>query len=492
MFQPTTRAFEGADFSMASSVVSAADTSKRSFGQFGAKFDLVVDLGSDIGSRRWWQGMATLGGMLAFAFTVSFNPAPIPVRPQPGYSADQMQTLTAVAIQPLALGGTGGALHEPTARVTALAEPPERPRIEVTARLREVDSFNGALRRAGVSMADVANVSLLVAAHADVRSLKPGVTFDLVLGRRPDKSQPRPLEALAFRAAFDLRIEVNRTEAGDLVVTRDVIAVDDTPLVVAGDVGGSLYKSARAFGLPSRVVASYIKAISPKVNFQRDVGASDSFQMIVEHRRAETGETETGNLLYARLDGRKPIEMLRWVHGGREKFFLPDGSSAIEGMIRSPIAGARLSSGFGVRFHPLLRRQRMHAGIDYAARMGTPIQSVAPGKIVFAGRNGGYGNQVRVRHDNGIETSYSHMSKFAAQTGTRVGAGQVIGFVGSTGLSTGPHLHYEVHVGGRPVNPRSAKLPIQEQLTGTELDRFKAELERMRRMKPLPAVSHEA
>jgi murein DD-endopeptidase MepM/ murein hydrolase activator NlpD len=312
-----------------------------------------------------------------------------------------------------------------------------------------------------------------------------------VLGRRSDKSQPRPLESLAFRAAFDLRLEVNRSQAGDLIVTRDEIAVDDSPLVVAGDVGGSLYQSARAFGLPSRVVASYIKALSPKVNFQRDVSSRDSFQMVVEHRRAETGETETGNLIYAKLGGKRDVELLRWVHNGRTKFFLADGSSAVEGMIKSPVAGARFSSGFGTRFHPILKRARMHAGVDFAARSGTPVMSTAPGTVIFAGRNGGYGNQVQVRHANGIVTTYSHLSRIASRSGQRVGAGDVIGNVGSTGLSTGPHLHYEVHVAGRPVNPRSAKLPIQEQLEGQELARFKAELQRMRQMKPI-AVSHDA
>lgn len=458
--------------------------------RFG-KLDLVVDLGADIGSRRWWQGMATLGALLAFAFFVTLNPAPILVTAQPAYSPAQLTALEPVSIAPLAFGSRTGEVHEPSARVVALLEPPERPRIELTARLREVDSFNGALRRAGVSMADVANVALLVAGQSNARALKPGTTFDIVLGRRTDKSQPRPLESLAFRAAFDLRLEVNRNDAGDLVVTRDEIAVDDTPLVIGGDVGGSLYRSARAFGLPSRVVASYIKAISPKVNFQNDVRSSDSFQMIVEHRRAETGETETGNLIYAKLDGRKDIELLRWTHGGKEKFFLSDGTSAVDGMIRSPIAGAGLSSGFGMRFHPLLHRTRMHSGVDYGARTGTPIMSTAPGRVIFAGRQGGYGNQVQVRHNNGIVTTYSHMSKFAARTGQTVAAGQVIGYVGSTGLSTGPHLHYEVHVAGRAVNPRSAKLPIQEQLAGAELQRFKAELDRMRRMKPI-AASHDA
>lgn len=494
MFQPTTRAFEGAAFQIPASAPAAfARPGVASLKAHGLKVarGLVVDLGADIGSKRWWQGMGTLGAMLGFAFTVAVNPAPFIAPAQPDLAPAQLSELAAVSLAPLARGPQGIAVHEPTGRVTALVEPPERPRIEVTARLRDVDSFNGALRRAGVSAADVANVSLLVAGHTDVRGLKPGATIDLVLGRRADKSQPRPLESLSFRAAFDLKLEVNRSEAGDLIVTRDEIAVDNTPLVVAGDVGGSLYQSARAFGLPSRVVASYIKALSPKVNFQRDVGSSDSFQMVVEHRRAETGETETGNLIYAKLGGKRDIELLRWNHNGRTKFFLADGSSAVEGMIRSPVAGARFSSGFGARFHPILKRTRMHAGVDFAARSGTPVMSTAPGTVVFAGRSGGYGNQVRVRHTNGIVTTYSHLSRISARSGQRVGAGDVIGNVGSTGLSTGPHLHYEVHIAGRAVNPRSAKLPIQEQLEGQELARFKAELQRLRQMKPV-AVSHDA
>jgi murein DD-endopeptidase MepM/ murein hydrolase activator NlpD len=492
VFQPTTGAFDGAAFAVASPLpVPAAVRGGDGRRRRSRRLDLVVDLGADIGSRRWWQGMGTLGAMLAFAFGVSFNPAPIISPAQSKLAPSQLAALDAIAVQPIAATAPVAARHEPSARVSALAEPPERPRIEVTARLREVDSFNGALRRAGVSAADVATVARLVADHADVRRLDPGTTFDLVLGRRADKTQPRPLDSLAFRAAFDLRLEVARNPAGDLIVTRDEIAVDNTPLVISGDVGSSLYHTARAFGLPSRVVASYIKAISPKVNFARDVGASDSFHMVVEHRRAETGETETGNLIYARLDGKRDVEMMRWVRGGKTKFFLADGKSAVEGAIGSPIQGARFSSGFGMRFHPLLGRTRMHAGVDFAARHGTPVQSVAPGKVIFAGRNGGYGNQVQIRHDNGIVTTYGHLSGFAARAGERVAAGEKIGHVGSTGLSTGPHLHYEVHVGGRPVNPRSAKLPLQEQLAGSELARFKAELERMRRMKPV-AASHDA
>jgi murein DD-endopeptidase MepM/ murein hydrolase activator NlpD len=492
VFQPTTRAFEGATFSIpapSAQVPFASAKPTRAAGMRGV--DIVVDLGAEIGTKRWWRGMGTLGAMLAVATTVAFHPAPIVKPAQPELAPTQLAALDTISIAPLAKSPQGLAFHQPTARVTALAEPPERPRIEVTARLRDVDSFNGALRRAGVSAADVANVALLVAGHTDVKSLKPGAAVDLVLGRRSDKSQPRPLESLAFRAAFDLRLEVNRSQAGDLIVTRDEIAVDDSPLVVAGDVGGSLYQSARAFGLPSRVVASYIKALSPKVNFQRDVSSRDNFQMVVEHRRAETGETETGNLIYAKLGGKRDVELLRWVHNGRTKFFLADGSSAVEGMIKSPVAGARFSSGFGTRFHPILKRARMHAGVDFAARSGTPVMSTAPGTVIFAGRNGGYGNQVQVRHASGIVTTYSHLSRIASRSGQRVGAGDVIGNVGSTGLSTGPHLHYEVHIAGRPVNPRSAKLPIQEQLEGQELARFKSELQRMRQMKPV-AVSHDA
>lgn len=447
---------------------------------------MIVDLGDDLGSKRWWRGFATLSAMIATLGWIAFHPAPLPTYPQAPLAGMQLETLETVSFAALGDGAHTGFRMAPTARVTPLTETPERPRIEVLAKLREIDSFSAAMRRAGVGLSDVQRAGLLVSEHTDIAKLRPGTAFDLVLGRRTDKTAPRPLERLSFRAAFDLRLDIVRSENGELAANRVQIHIDETPLRISGVVGDSIYQSARAAGLSSRVVANYIRALSPRVNFNREVYASNEFDVIVEHKRAETGETETGDILYARLDGRRNVEIMRWEKDGRAHYFLPDGHSVKAGLTLTPVSGARLTSGYGMRRHPILKRSRLHKGIDFAARSGTPIQATADGKVIFAGRNGGYGKQVRIRHANGIVTSYSHMRGFAKgiRRGTRVAQGERIGYVGSTGLSTGPHLHYEVHVGGRAVNPKSQRLPTGVRLTGAELRRFQAELERMRNLAP--------
>lgn len=488
LFQPSLRAFDSAGFAAVTDPQLAATLRRPAPKQFAgldfADLDLVVDLGENIGSASWWRGLATLGVLVTSTLLLGARVTPLPEPVRAPLLPAQEAALAPNIIAPLGYGATTGQLVAPTARVQALAETPERPRIEVVARLGAVDSMQGALRRAGVGQNDVATVIELTNGAIDVRRLKPGTSFDLVLGRRENKSVPRPLESLAFRAAFDLKLEVNRAESGELVLKRIPIKVDNTPLRVTGTVGSSLYKSARAAGIPARAVADYIKALSYGLDFQRDVKGKDRFDIVVEHRRAETGETETGGLIYAGLDkGNKKIELMRWTAGGKTQFFLADGSSAKKGLMKTPVDGARLTSGFGFRTHPILGYSRLHKGVDFGAASGTPIMAAAAGTVDFAGRHGGHGNYVRIRHQNGIATAYAHMSRFAVRKGAKVQQGQVIGYVGSTGMSTGPHLHYEVYVNGKAVDPRSAKFSTGYQLTGGELSRFKAELNRMRNLR---------
>ena len=443
-----------------------------------------VDLGSNIGSTEWWRGFASLSMMLAVAGWMIASPFELPARAAPA-TPERLVSIEGVSIAPLSAGGYMGRQVAPTAMVKPLSEVPERPRIELVASLKAVDSFGGALRRAGVSAGDIRVASEQLERYVPIRTLKPGTDFALVLGRRPAKGAPRPLDELSFRAALDLRIEMARNAAGDLVATPRVIRVEDKPLRISGMVGDSLYKSARSAGVSSRVVANFIQAMSPRINFQRNVYASDSFDLVVENRVAETGESETGDLLYARIQGNgKDLEIARWELNGKTEYFLPDGKGIKQGMNSSPIPGARMSSRFGMRRHPILKRTRMHSGLDYAARSGTAIGSTAPGTVIFAGRNGGYGNQVRVQHANGIVTSYSHMSRIDVRRGQSVTQGQRVGAVGSTGLSTGPHLHYEVMVRGRKVDPQSQELPTGIELAGSELRRFQDQLGHLRDIAP--------
>ena len=450
------------------------------FDRFRA-FELPVDLGDRIGSATWWRGLATL---LALLTVLLFNaqPASLPVPVRPALTPAQADDARPDAIGPLALGATAGRSIAPSRFVRALADIPERPRVEITANFRPSDSFEGALRRAGVGATEANAAARLVGAEIRLDSVRKATDIDLVLGRRETRSVPRPLEALAFRAAFDLRLELARDGEGGLTLIRVPIAIDDTPLHVTGNVGSSLARSAKASGLPAAIVAEAIRQLGYAVDFQHGVGRKDRFDLVVEHRRAATGETETGGLIYAALDKAKgeAIELMRWTYAGKPQFFRANGESARKGLMKTPVDGARLTSGFGMRFHPLLNYSRLHQGVDFGAPSGSPIIAAAAGRISFAGYHGGHGNYVRIAHNKELATGYAHLSRFAVRNGQMVSQGQVIGYVGSTGLSTGPHLHYEVWLKDRPVNPMTIKFLGGTQLGGSDYARFKSEMARLR------------
>ena len=439
------------------------------------ELDLVTDLGVRIGSGEWLRGFATCFALCYAAW--SFAPA---IEPLPGYSSAalpdaQWEEARTLAIAPLALGADTGRRMAPTDAVEPLTDTPERPRIELVATLGRGDSFARVLERAGVAGAEADEVAEMVAKIIPLDEVKPGTVVDVTLGRRPNRIVARPLDALAFRARFDLKIAIERVD-GRLALTRIPIAVDDTPLRIQGRVGSSLYRAARAAGAPGKAIESYIRAIAGQISIG-SIGADDEFDIIIEHRRAATGETETGQLLYAGLDRSrgKDLQLMQWDQGGRAQWFEASGVGKSSGMLQRPVPG-RVTSNFGKRRHPILGYTRMHKGMDFRAGHGTPIVAATDGRVTAAGRAGGYGKQVRIKHDGGLMTSYSHMSRIAASVGSRVRQGQVIGYVGSTGLSTGPHLHYELYRNGVAINPASVKFTTRAQLSGRDLANFRGRL----------------
>lgn len=442
--------------------------------------EIQLDLGDRIGSVGWHAGLVSVGLLCAGALWAGLTVPPLAERVRSPLTPAQQEDAAPAAIGPLALGAPTGRAAPATRLAVPLSEIPERPRVELTATLADA-GLPATLRRAGVGKEEAAIVADLVDAEIDAAKLKPGTAVDLVLGRRETKKIPRPLETLAFRAAFDLRLEIVRRD-GALQLVRVPIAIDETPLRISGVVGKSLSKSARAAGVPARASAEAIAALSHAIDFQRQVGAKDRFDIVLEHRRAETGETEVGGLIYAALDPGKAdkVEMLKWTYAGKPQFFRANGESAKKGLMRTPVAGARQTSGFGMRLHPILNYSRMHQGIDFAASHGAAIVAAAGGTVAFAGRHGGHGNYLRIQHKPGLVTAYAHLSSFAVKPGTKVVQGQLVGRVGSTGMSTGPHLHYEVWLNGRPTNPLNVKFLGGTQLGGAELERFKALLERVR------------
>jgi murein DD-endopeptidase MepM/ murein hydrolase activator NlpD len=446
-----------------------------------ADVDLAVDLGQRIGSRDWWLGLGLLTTLCLSAVGAGLHIIPLPVVVRSG-SAPAGVDDARDAILPLARGATTGHAAPATRLVEALSEVPERPRLETTAHLGRGDSLAASLRRAGVGADDAATAVRLIggAAHGVV----PGTGIDLVLGRRETRTVPRPLDSLGFRAAFDLRLELARVD-GALTLKRVPIAVDDTPLRVTGTVGGNLVRAIRDAGVPAAQAAEYRQNLAYVVDLQRQVGRHDRFDVVLAHRHAATGENETGALLYAALrpEHGEPVELLRWDYGGHPMFFRASGESARKGLMRTPVDGAHETSGFGMRLHPILGYSRLHQGIDFGAATGSPIMAAAAGKVTFAGWHGGHGNYVQVLHRPGLMTAYGHMSRFAVKPGAVVAQGQVIGYVGSTGLSTGPHLHYEVWVNEKPVDPTNIKFTGGTTLSGGELDRFRGAMSRMRALR---------
>jgi murein DD-endopeptidase MepM/ murein hydrolase activator NlpD len=507
LFQPEAHAGNGMT-AMAIGRASARPGLRQLAGSIGIgtdqPFDLgrwrigTVDLGDRIGSRRWWLGFATCFGLCATALTLGTMVVPLSPLQRSAPTPSEAEQYRTTGIAPLAMGATTGRAVLPVpSLVQPLAEAPERPRVEMTVEMRARDSFEGLLRRAGVGKPDIAAVTALVRPIANLGNLPKGSDVDIVLGRRETKAVPRPLELLGFRAAFDLRLAVRRTETG-FAVQRIPIAVDSTPLRVKGQVGSSISKALRSAGIPANLASEYVKTMGYVVDFQHGVGRRDTFDIIVERDRAETGEVRYGQLLFAGLDraGKDPVELARFTFGGQSQFFRANGESARKGLMRTPVDGARLTSGFGMRFHPLLAYSRMHQGVDFGAPMGAPILAAANGTVAFAARHGGHGNYIKLNHNKDLSTAYAHLSRFAVRPGQKVAQGQVIGYVGSTGISTGPHLHYEVWLRGRPTNPMTLKFIGGTQLSGDALARFMATMARMRALgtdeAPAPPAKRKA
>jgi len=444
--------------------------------------DLVVDLGVRIGTREWFRGAATCAALCYGAWSLApeasampgASPAPIPV----AHRAEAR----ALAFAPLALGAETGKRMAPTEAVAALEFAPERPTVEITATLGQGDGFQRVLERAGVGEEEAAEIAAMVAGQLPLGEIRPGTAINLTLGRRPHPGAARPLETLTFRARIDLRITIVRAGAG-LLLEPMAISIDETPLRIQGRVGTSLYRSARAAGAPARAVEAYIRALATQLNVGA-IGSDDVFDIVLEHRRAASGETETGRLLYAglkRASGRD-LSLMQWTVGGQTQWFEASGVGRQTAGLQQPVPGA-LTSGFGYRVHPILGYRRFHRGVDFGASHGTPILAATDGRVAVAGWGGGYGKVVELRHGGGLATRYGHMSRIAVAAGQAVRQGQVIGYVGSTGLSTGPHLHYEMFRNGQLVDPRTVRWTTRSLLSGAELEGFRS---RMRSYLALP------
>ncbi len=346
------------------------------------------------------------------------------------------------------------------------------------------DTLTGVLGKAGLSSSESYNIVEAVRQHVDLRKLKPGQVLNIRFDPAQDPEAQGGFRFASLNMAVDpLRtVSVARDEAGQGykadMTERAMFKqfyVREAPIEV------SVFGSAAKAGIPQTIVADAIRIYSWHVDFQRDIRQGDRLQVMYEQYETEEGvKIKTGNVVYAKLTvAGVDIPIYRYeTKDGRADYFLSDGRSIRKTLMKTPVDGARMSSGFGMRRHPIQGYNKMHKGVDFAAPTGTPIYAAGDGVVEMAGRRGGYGNYIRIRHNGQLKTAYAHMSRFASgvSTGSRVRQGDVIGYVGTTGASTGPHLHYEVLLNGVQVNPRGLNLPIGEVLEGEQLRIFQAHI----------------
>jgi murein DD-endopeptidase MepM/ murein hydrolase activator NlpD len=323
----------------------------------------------------------------------------------------------------------------------------------------------------------------------DPRRLRVGQELLITAAATQDGSAGRQLMSLALDLDFDQRIRVTRGPDGSY--SADKLQRPQRRELVrrAGTIDDSLFLSADRSDVPRGITIDLIRLFSWDVDFQRDIRAGDGFEILFEEVSLEddTDAVRGGDLLYAGLSlSGESLDAFRFEpEDGEVEYFDRTGRSLRKFLLRTPIDGARLSSRFGMRKHPILGYSRMHKGADFAAPSGTPIYAAGSGRVVSAGRNGGYGNYIRLRHSGEYSTAYAHLSRFAKGIGPgkRIRQGQVIGYVGTTGRSTGAHLHYEVLRNDKQINPLEVKQPPTSQLTGADLKRFNTEVARIDRLR---------
>ncbi|MEQ8504803.1 MAG: M23 family metallopeptidase [Rhodospirillales bacterium] len=396
------------------------------------------------------------------------------------------------ALAPLSLGHPAAASGLATHRIVhpGLREPGQgglRPNIfHTTETIGRGETLAGVLARAGVKGPDADAAIRAFTGMYDPRRLLPGQKIKVRF--RPPKgssdgqrtgAQPGLFLGFGFEPDFRHEITVIRHADGRFTAAKEAKKINRSLARVAAQITSSLYLAGQAENLPPNVLAELIRIYSWDVDFQRDIREGDAFEVTYEEVRDEDGRlVHAGTVHFAALTlsgDRRPL--YRFVTGeGDVDYFDDKGRGARKALMRTPIDGARLSSGFGKRRHPVLGYTKMHRGVDFAASSGTPIYAAGDGVVTFAGRKGGYGNYINIRHNGRYHTAYAHMKGFARGIGRgkRVRQGQVIGYVGTTGRSTGPHLHYEILVDGGQVNPLSVRMPSGRKLKGEELERFLA------------------
>jgi len=347
------------------------------------------------------------------------------------------------------------------------------------------NSLQGILAKEGIDQKEINKINSLLKQKIKLINLQVGQKINLLLKKENN-------QILLSRLSFSLNeitnvyLFENSEQNYNIKIINKIL--EKKNYLAKGFIKNSLYNSAQKQGVDPEIIIEFARIFGFEIDFQRDIRENDEFQILYERFEDDDGEVQkNGEIIFAYMNNNgKEISLYRFKDQKNNiGYYSKDGKSIEKALMKTPINGARLSSSFGLRKHPILGYNKLHQGTDFAAPKGTPVMASGSGTIEMASWNGAYGKYVRIRHNSIYKTAYAHLSRFGKKIrrGAKVQQGQIIGYVGSTGRSTGPHLHYEVLVQNKRVNSQRLKLPSGKNLAGKEMQIFentKAQIEELR------------
>jgi murein DD-endopeptidase MepM/ murein hydrolase activator NlpD len=337
-------------------------------------------------------------------------------------------------------------------------------------RFERGDTFASLLTRLGVDGADAVQLVKQHGKAKPFRTLRPGMTV------QAETTDYGALRSLRFVSGRDTVLGFDREGDGFRVVEEPAKLARQVVLK-SGEIRSSLFAAADDIGMPDAITTQIADIFSGDIDFHRDLRKGDRFAVVYEAFHHNGRPIKSGRVLAAEFVNAKKTLRAVWFDDaveGRGGYYAPDGKNLRKAFLRSPLEFSRVTSGFAMRFHPILQQWRAHNGVDYGAPIGTRVRATADGVVDFAGVQGGYGKLVVVRHHGGITTAYAHLNGIAAEVrkGARVAQGDTIGFVGATGWATGPHLHYEFRVNNQHRNPLTIAMPAAEPVPADRMGAF--------------------
>ena len=344
------------------------------------------------------------------------------------------------------------------------------------------DSLQKILLKEKISKEEVNKIYQKIKGIIDLTKIRQGQTITIVFRTKQNKPS---ISRITFQVdELSTAYIYYRNKRDDYEVRLNQKNLEQVNFLAKGVIVNSLFASAQKIDVDAEVIVEFARIFGFEIDFQRDIRKNDEFKIFYERFEDDEGENfKNGNILFAYLkNSGREIKLYRYKDSKNNiGYFTPDGKSIEKALMKTPINGARLSSGFGFRKHPILGYNKLHQGTDFAAPRGTPVMASGSGTVERASWFGAYGKYVRIRHNSTYKTAYAHLSKFGRniKAGKKVRQGQIIGYVGSTGRSTGPHLHYEVLVNNKRINSQRLKLPSGKKLSKNEMGNFNLEKQRI-------------